>query len=381
MTKTLSFLEDDEVRNFIDLESFNSFADDRKVNDRWIETRVSDTQVVGIENGPIVADQIKARLYNYKGTDDTFSKTMATHGMLVLVKDPWETATYDIREIGLSSLYQRAGLLGRTIRDTDNALGSILRSTWLTKSMSLYQEPAKVLVRDGKVSCMLSSRYYVMHSADLIRELNRYFNEEWDGWRFNSGTASHEIIDATYTLDPCNEAAKDVLEQAGFTCRFVGISARFVTSDVGDNAATLYPTLDVDGLPIMLGEAIKVAHTDKDGLETWKADIKRFGSLLKKGEESIKELADKKIRNSGGCLRYMACELKLPKDMSLAVGAELDAMYISGCSALDVYYYLHEIVDRYASDKQLTPTQKLNYQESVARAIGMDFKDVPFEWE
>jgi hypothetical protein len=381
MSKRYSYLEDEEVRKFKSFDEFNSFAKDRKEGDLWIETACNDTVVIGVENNPICATQLIGNLYHYQGDKETFKKTMATHGLLLQVHDVNDTLTYDIRDIGLSSIYSRAGLLGRTIRDVNNALGSILRSEWLTKSLSLYSDPAKVLVRDGKVSTMLSSRYNVFHSADLIRSLESYLDDTWKGWSFDAGLASHEIIDASFLLENRNEEAKKALEDLGFKCRRVDIFARFVTSDIGDNAATLYPILKVDGLNIMLGEAIKVAHTNKDGLSAWDDGILKFSSLLKKGQESIEALATKKIRNSGGCLRYMACELKLPKDISLEVGAEMDAMYISGCSALDIYYYLHEIVSRYIQGKDISPVSKLNYEETVARSLGMDFKDVPFEWE
>lgn len=393
-TNNLSFLNDEEVRNFASKEALHEFIDDRKANDEWIHAYISETSVVGVpKNSPILIPSLKEE-HDIEATDEALESCMQDMGLLLKFPYHDKMTTMPLRFTAITSTFERAGLTGRTLRNSgEDSLAPETKAEWLSIALSLYKDTmCKILVRDGKVSTNRSQEYTILPTDELISALEATLRKNWSGYSFQSGTASHEYLVAQYEYNDTSaeNRVSAVLRRCGVSdSNDVKLGVRFVTSDVGNSAATLHPLLMLGNREIILGDVLALEHTKSSSIEKWTTDVlPKLSMLAVDAERKIEELANIKIKHPGGCLRNIASTIRLPKEASIQTGDELDALYVGSCTALDVFSGLFDIVslneERYLNSPcgGYTPTQKLRYQELCTQALAMNFaeKDIDFEW-
>lgn len=393
-----SFLRDLEVKRFDNLQELHEFLNTRTNTDLWITDYSYENKVVGIPNNPICLAQIKSDITNLVATDEAMYECMENMGLLLTFPGPNDgrLITMPLRYTAYNSLFERAGLTGRTIRNSVckkncKALEPAIKAEWLTTALGLYPDKCQILVRDGKVSTIRSSQYQILDTEELVAELELALAMDWQIFKMQSAEASHECTVIRYVIKDEEAEKRIVACLAGINLPSdkVEIGVKFVTSDIGDSAATLYPFLILKDLEIQLGDTLKLTHNADATIKKWSDEIlTRLASLTKDSVDKIISLSKIKIKNIGGCLRNIACHVGLPKEASIRVGEEIESMYMGPCTALDIYYGLFEIVNRneeklLKAGSQYSPSQLLKYQELCAQALSLDFEelDIPFEWK
>lgn len=384
-----TYLKDTEVKEINTLEELNDFLESREKTDRWINIPLGMTKVVGIPNAPILVDSIKDGIDGYIGSDDDLQQVMGESGLLVSFynRDKEMFETEPLRYTGVESVLQRAGLTGRTMRDTGaEALAPEKKAEWLTEAIQLYKDKGCIILdRDGKIGTMRSENYVPLSAYRLNKSLVTVINGMWENVTFNNARVSHEYteVNLSYGSDENKQNLVHKINDMGINCVDVEMSLRFFTSDTGDSAATVVPSIRIDGLQMTMGEPLRMVHSRGASEDKWLNTIlPRINCFPRETEEKLDTLGKIKILHPGGCLRFIASEIGLPKTLTLKVAEEFEAMYDT-CTALDIYCYLHEIMEASEKSKSISPSATIKHRETVARALTMDIKsyDVNYEWK
>ncbi len=401
----LSFLNDFEEKSFNELTEVHSFIEEREKNDEWAHPFTNELSVVGIPlNSPILTSVLASTLPNLKCTEkqleEAMDPDMGEMSLLLSTPDKKGTlGTFPMRYTAISSLLERAGLGGRSIRNVEckeayKALDPEVKAEIISTCLKLYKDNCKVLFRDGKIATVRSSKYEVLPTTRLVNELEDSFSCNFDDFRMLKATVNHEYISIDYILDDLMAESKvsDLLVNTSLECASTKIGMTFTTSDVGNSIAKVTPfilTMDSEGNVINkfhFGNEKGMKHSTGASLDKWSDSIiPQLVPLIMEMTENIDNLAKCKIKNPGGCLRHIAMTVRLPKAIAIKVADTFDSMYTS-CTALDVFAMLNEVVieyERTLANKVVAPSTKLKYEDIVASTVFMDFKehDYDFDWE
>ena len=95
---------------------------------------------------------------------------------------------------------------------------------------------------------------------------------------------------------------------------------------------------------------------------------------MQQNVDNLVKLAKININYPASCLYNLGKNKKLPMVALTNIVQRVEAE-VSSASALDIYYYLFEVVDEHESLQKdsLTPTTRLTLQETIAETLFMDF--------
>ena len=163
MEKYLKF--DDQVTVLTKHKELQQYLQFRKENDVWVQPYIKETTVVGIEDHPLFLSQYF--LSNGIELNDESNECVKDTGMFLTFPMNGERKIYPTRHTAFTSICQRAGLSGPTISNfIGTAFKKVLpvteKASWLTRGFSLYMQKCKILIRDGKISAMMSNGYSIL---------------------------------------------------------------------------------------------------------------------------------------------------------------------------------------------------------------------------
>lgn len=399
-----TYLNDFEEMALSSIDEAHEFMLEREKEDKWFEPFINELSVRGIPlSSPLLIPAIKADITDFVGTEDMMAESMdpdyGSMGLLLHCPNPRTNgaATFPIRYTAISSLFERAGIGGKTIRNVKESqyvdiLSPEEKADILNKMLSLYADKCRILIRDGKIATVRSKQYEVLHSSELADELELAMGSEWSSFEYVNGVVSHEYLRLMYMVNDAGAETKlaSMLAKTYLQGQEVKIGFMFCTSDVGNSTAKVQPVLfyrtdDTEPwqhFPFGMEQGMK--HSSGSSLKKWETQIlPRIGVLVQEMGERIDVLSKQRITYPGDCLRKLCFELKLPKKAALEVSEEFENSY-QRPTAIDVYFFLFEVIAReeLSRDKGFTPSQKLRYSEAAASAILLDIKemDIPFSW-
>lgn len=382
-----TFLKDHQERAFSDEREFLNFLEDRALADEWAVMPTEFVEVQGLENCPIGAQSIADSIEGYEGTVDGLTETMGEFGFVVSYYDATEQRkrSFPIREFAVSSLFERAGLNGRILREQgENSLPAAKKAEWLSTALKHWAGmECKLLLRDGKVSTCRTQKYIPLDTVSLVKRTYEALPEEA---HFESASVSHEMTQCEIVFGS-EEGDNDIryeLSKIGVTCQDVKRFVRFYTSDTGDAAATLIPYISVDGCDMPLGSPYKMVHSRGASVEKWEALIGNVSSIFNDTLAKLKELCGIKLRNPASVLRYGACEIGLPKATSLKFAKEWEETLAGAeTTAYDMYRKLIELIGNIEAGGKVSLAGKLHIRENVSRFLNMNLAslDFKFEWD
>ena len=202
MEKYLKF--DDQVTVLTKHKELQQYLQFRKENDVWVQPYIKETTVVGIEDHPLFLSQYF--LSNGIELNDESNECVKDTGMFLTFPMNGERKIYPTRHTAFTSICQRAGLSGPTI---SNFIGSAFKkvlpvtekASWLTRGFSLYMQKCKILIRDGKISAMMSNGYSILPADELVGALEKELKKEHKDMKMLSATISHEYLNIEYLLN------------------------------------------------------------------------------------------------------------------------------------------------------------------------------------
>ena len=103
-------------------------------------------------------------------------------------------------------------------------------------------QKCKILIRDGKISAMMSNGYSILPADELVGALEKELKKEHKDMKMLSATISHEYLNIEYLLND-----KDADSSFSLLLKDFGLDENvktgigFATSDVGLSRAYVYP--------------------------------------------------------------------------------------------------------------------------------------------
>ena len=353
-----------------------NYLHQRKINDKWLEVSINDCKLATFDKLEKIGKRTKLdfSLTNQNAINTTIEDT----GLFLISKIKKINYVIPVRFTAVTSIYGRAGFscqvaYNETTNGGIQALSKERKTELITEFFKLFNQKAKILIRDGKASFMASSSYSILNEFDLLKTIDDTLEEKYPMKEFIEGEVSHSNLRMSYKLnDDDMEQSMKILSgvnnvESGFT---------FVTSDIGESSASAFPYFILnESLKIFTGAPVSVKHIGSNSVKDFKRALKKMNASFESSIESFDKLSKISINHVPTCILNISTYLKLPKRNTEEIVSQ---MLEYEDTALAVYFKLCEIITLYASqDKSVE--RSLYYQELVARNVDINFKmfDVP----
>lgn len=375
-------LRDYETRNFKTAKETKDYLLEQKADDRWVECPVAKCSILTSDD---IAD------FEMDASGQSVQECLEDTKIFLKFHDGCKQrdAIYPLRYTAIASLYNRAGVGGRSFYNNEEKVGTRLLSLEekvdiLNRCLNLYDENCKILIRDEKVSAVMSSQYAILPTFALEEALQKVMSEQYPLAGLKDGAVSHEFISLRWNLndEEMEEDLKERLEEGGKNVQEVKAVLKFLTSDIGKANATVFPYFEIDGAAMRCGKPIKVEHKGKNTVKSFADLLPRMNAMFKNDVKRLENLAGMEIRYPADCFRAVAYHVGLPKKICMKLSESLEEK--GSCTGLDIYYWLHVVVEEYQNqdDKKTDIVALLNKQEAAASSLYLNFHDfdAPFAW-
>lgn len=388
--------KDDEVKKLESHNDLMEYVTFRNQHDEWIQPYINEMAAVGIPNEPLfipgyckniqvqkngykqdVADIDLSEPENYECIEDT--------GLFLVFPYNSKIVAYPTRRIAYSTICKRAdddcGTMYRFEPKFNKGVLPINeKAERLCRDYQLYSDKCKILLRDGKVSAVLSKGYQILPVDELVGVIESQLKKDHPDFQFNNGQVSHEFLVTEYLLNDIEmeESFRLKLNEAGADFSSLKAGIRFATSDVGMSRVYVTIFYDADGVRTTLGDGIEMEHKGEASIELFAEKMENLGNCLKECEERIEKLGNIDISDVSGCVSRI-CEVYsgvFPKAISDEVINELVVSRAALGTAIDVYLALNDIVQRHAKASSLSPTRYLNLCEQVSKLMNLPYEKI-----
>lgn len=256
----------------------------------------------------------------------------------------------------------------------------------LTRDFQLFSDNCKILLRDGKVSAVLSKEYVILPADKMISILENQLKQDHPDFTFNRGQVSHEYLMVEYLMndEEMEQSFRLKLNDAGADISELKAGIRFSTSDIGASKVYASVFYDADGVRTTCNSGIALEHKGEASPQLYTESCKQLGMVFKESEELIEKLGNMNISDVAGVVQEIRENYSIfPKGISEKVEAELRIQYPGGGTAIDVYLALNDIIQRYSEENKISPTRYLNLSEQVAKLMHLPFEriDQGEEWK
>ena len=371
---------------FGSFEELKNFALRQQKEDNWTTCAINELRVEPLDKAPILADEEIHRL-GLSVSLEEMQEAMENEGMLLSY--PGMDKPCLIRHTAIRGLRDRAGLNGPAYAMLSREETTHILNTCYAKWPSL----CKVLFRDNAVTAVHSgdsNDYCILPMGDLLTELQDGLAAQFDTVEFVNGFISHEFCGCRIKVrnPDSSKLFTKALAAVGYSVDDAELIVRFSSSDVALCGANLSTSILVDNNEILLGSLLSVPHKHQATVAKFTENVLKVNSLYKDASEKMETLADVTIHHPGGCFKGIVKKLGIPKKYIIAalndqisVLDKLEMNTGSQCTALDLYFYLWEIVPKVralSSDSQ----KIFDLQENISRALYMpwDEYDCEFNW-
>lgn len=374
---------DEEIRLLDSRDLLEDYLQFRKKNDEWETPAINDVAVVGIENIPIMIQAVCTE-NGIDGANESNVECIQENGLFLSFVKNGQRVILPTRSIAFSSICDRAGLSGPTITNfgasrTRQVLSVVEKAAWLSRGMSLDGRKCKILIRDEKVSAMLSADYVILPADELIQVAEAEIQKEYPDYSFMDASISHEYLHVRYLINnPNTDGRFQILlrdiQYGDFESVKCGIG--FATSDVGLSSAYSYPFFKIKDMIIRFGESISVKHDGSNSIKTFEDRIEKVGSIFKEAEDQIEKLGNTDLNSVAEVVRNIVAEHKttFPKAQAEEVISELEIDMDGSGTAIDAYIALNDIINRYCAAKNFNPSLQLNLMDRVTKFLYTNYK-------
>lgn len=394
----------DEEERILDSNEVHDFFTEQENGDRWIVVYTNELEVLPLENNNLSfymqnAFNFRTRSgFTVKGfasdvEEEEILTSMKSTKTSIIVPINNEMYMYPLRYTAWSHLQDRSGITGGSIsslkeRKRAAEMSPTIRCQCLNDGLALYKDRTLVLIRNGKVTALLSgdeNDYSIMPVARLLNVLESELAISYQSFELTGAVTTHEIASATYSLHDADLDKRiiQILSDNGQLFSDVNVQVRLTTSDVGLCAARLTPIIHVDHHTVPIGRSLYVNHKGGTKAMSLFADIVRL--LLAKYRENISNLQNLMnidILHPAGCLRNTYATLKL-KGYSAELNQCVERIqqeHADSCTGYDIYWYLNELLYLAEENARKKSTGKvplntiLDAQEIIAEVLFMDLR-------
>lgn len=400
-------MKDFEVKKFTEQEEMRTFFKEQEQTDRWLPVYTNELETVPLEDNelalldPTAFNVTKANGYSISGfsadvTPEDITSSMQSTKTSVIVPMDDRFQMYPLRYTAWTHLQKRAGLEGRSINNLKDRvrareLAPGKRCSMLNECLSLYSDMTNVLIRDGKVTALMSgdeSDYAIMPQIRLINILENELGAQYSSYKFQGAQTNHEITQILYSVEDeqLERNIRNLLSSNNIQAKDVRTQIQFTTSDTGNCAARLTPMISVDGHYLPIGKSECVDH--KGGSKAMSSFIDMTHAFLGKYRENIdciRRLMDIKIICPDTCLQHIYEKLNLSGGYGkyLRVIKEKLAQEFTAHTAYDIYWCLNEMLflsmdAAKADNKTVNIYSFIKDQETIGSVLFWNFKEFDY---
>lgn len=385
------YLNDDETLNFSSREDFQSYIDYRKETDEWKLHFINTLACYGVSKLPLFTSgdckSIKVDMGTYhidvkdinpagKEEQECISEELP----FLCIPEEKGYRAVPTRGIAYNTILQRAelqcGLMTRFEPKTNKQVHPAKEKyEWITKAFSYYGDISKILIRDGKVSAVLSKEYQILPVKDLIDVLEDELKAIHENLTFESASISHEYTIAKYLLKDRVIEESLRLKLNDFGCNVTSLTAgvQFSSSDVGLSSVRVNVFIRCDGILMVLG-GISMPHKGDSSIEKYHECFDNFGLILQEMEDKIEKLGNMDIKDVRNTVSLVA--EKYPAIFPVKATEEVLEDLSSTGTGMDVFIALNDIVDRHIKQNNVSPTRYLQITEQVYSFVNTPFDKI-----
>lgn len=397
------YLENDEdveiLETWKDLKEYLTF---REKHDEWVQPFINELAAIGIPNHPLffqtnctnLSVQKNGYRLDVKDIDYEDPENLSCiedTGLFLVFPYKDSMAVYPTRRIAYPSICKRGDDDSMVMARFDpKANKQVLpineKADRLTRDFQLFSDNCKILLRDGKVSAVLSKEYVILPADKMISILENQLKQDHPDFTFNRGQVSHEYLMVEYLMndEEMEQSFRLKLNDGGADISELKAGIRFSTSDIGASKVYASVFYDADGVRTTCNSGIALEHKGEASPQSYAESCKQLGMVFKESEELIEKLGNMNISDVAGVVQEIRENYSIfPKGISEKVEAELRIQYPGGGTAIDVYLALNDIIQRYSEENKISPTRYLNLSEQVAKLMHLPFEriDQGEEWK
>ncbi len=292
---------------------------------------------------------------------------------------------FPTQESAYLQICQRAGDDCQTMRRFDETaakkvLPTEVKAARLTQDLQLYSDGCLVLVRWGKVRAVLSKQYVVLPADKLLETVKQYTTSEFPDWEFRNGTWSHEFFRMEFDLNDeiREEEFRMRLEDFNVHAKEVKTKLVFYTSDIGLSSAVCRCYYSIDGNAFLLPGKVEVPHTGEATVALFGDKVKNhLKGIFEESEEMVEKLGNIPITDISEVLkRIQEKHTFISKEF---LGAKVDEIILSkkfSGTAIDVYMYLNEIVQKQLTSKGASVREVVETTERLSKLLYLPYRSI-----
>jgi len=364
-----------------DLEEVMEHFKTEKETDQWHEVYKKELEVIGVPNAPILAGTYAEE---YETDEEKVQEAMEETGFAVKFPTRQGMRKKLLGATSYRALFRRFGLECSAMLNVDdkpkfNALDTAKKAEIINGVAQNFTDKVLVLVRDGLCRYIGSESYAILPVVDLLTNLWEAIGEQFPYAMFNVCRSGLEITECEFDLND-----DDIEEKIHETVGEEGMKAmlKFVTSDVGLRAASLYPYLvDKDGRSFLIGKPLTVDHNVPKTVEMIKDEVCRVMTTFRDTSDKVEALSHVLITNVKGCYLNIAKTVcsgsLLRKSTVMAIAEDIEAELGTECTALDIWWKLQDtlLVEDATRDVPMKLNAHLMVQEAIARTLTYNYKE------
>lgn len=300
------YLENDDdveiLETWKDLKEYLTF---RAKHDEWVQPFINELAAIGIPNHPLffqtnctnLSVQKNGYRLDVKDIDYEDPENLSCiedTGLFLVFPYKDSMAVYPTRRIAYPSICKRGDDDSMVMARFDpKANKQVLpineKADRLTRDFQLFSDNCKILLRDGKVSAVLSKEYVILPADKMISILENQLKQDHPDFTFNRGQVSHEYLMVEYLMndEEMEQSFRLKLNDAGADISELKAGIRFSTSDIGASKVYASVFYDADGVRTTCNSGIALEHKGEASPQLYAESCKQLGMVFKESEELI----------------------------------------------------------------------------------------------
>lgn len=283
---------------------------------------------------------------------------------------------YPVGKTAIGTLKDRARIKGTALSEVKKSVFAKI----LNECLKVAKGDALLRISEGKVRGVLSgdeTDYAIISMPELFMIASAYIGAEQSA-RFCYGYADHNMAQVSWQLKSSElaEAYGKLMEEHGKKpFGEIKIFIRVTSSDVGASGANIFYSMKDGDNTIILGEALKLRHQYKRGLEEFTCNMESLFQYYKQKLKSIGRLCDIQIRYPVNTLGEVMKKQSFGKKLIAETVERFKATFgEEPCSAYEVYCGLCESLF-FAKKNESSAASMVKLEEKIARCISVRWHD------
>lgn len=359
------YYHDDFGMEFENELSFHEYLAEIDERAQWIRVPAKEMQVLTMAEAP-------EELMSQEEMPEVLADTRKHTKLLLNARN----GVYPIGKTAIGTLKDRARIKGTALFDVrTHVLAGILN-----ECLKVSKGDALLRISEGKVRGVMSgdeADYAIISMPELFMIASAYISAGQSA-KFYHGYADHYMAQITWKVSGSDltKAYEELMEEHGKKpFGKIHIFIRVTSSDVGASGANIFYSMKDGDYRIILGEALRIKHQYKRGLEEFTCNMESLFQYYKQKLKDVGRLCDIQIRYPVNTLAELMKSQSFGKKLIAETVERFQAAFGEGpCSAYEVYCGLCESLF-FAKKNDSSVASLVKLEEKIARCMSARWHD------